>query len=127
MFSQGVSEPLSILVVDDEPAVRDALKIVLESRGYEVVSVESGREGLEQVMGGSFGLAIIDLYLADTSGLRVIKTIRDQQCQLQVILMTGQGSPRAFSEATRLGVVGVLIKPFPPDDVLEMITRLVTT
>lgn len=116
---------VSILIIDDEPVVGDALKLVLESDGYEVVLVEKGREGIIQASRTRFCVGIIDLFLSDISGLQVIKTIREQRPEILIILITGQGTPQTFSEARRLGVVGILTKPFSPADILQMISRVV--
>jgi DNA-binding NtrC family response regulator len=123
---QAAEEKVSILVIDDEPVVGDALKLVLESNGYEVVLVEKGREGIKQASRRRFGVAIIDLFLSDISGLQAIKTIREQRPEILIIMITGQGTPQAISEARRLGVVGILAKPFRPADILQLITRAVT-
>jgi two-component system response regulator AtoC len=118
-------EKVSILVIDDEPVVGDALKLVLESNGYEVVLVEKGREGIVHAKNRRFCIAIIDLFLSDISGLQAIKTIREQQPEIVIILITGKGTPLAFSEARRLGVVGILTKPFRPAEILQLITGAV--
>jgi two-component system response regulator AtoC len=120
---RAAEEKVSILIVDDEPAIGDALKLVLESTGYDVVLVEKGREGIKKARSGHFHVGIIDLFLGDMSGLQAIKTIREQQPEILVILITGKGTPQAFSEAQRLGVVGILAKPFRPVDILQLITR----
>jgi two-component system response regulator AtoC len=124
---QAPHEQVSILVIDDEPVVGDALKLVLESNGYEVVLVEKGREGIRQARSRRFCIGIIDLFLSDISGLQAIKTIREQQPEIMIILITGKGTPQAFSEARRLGVVGILAKPFRPADILQLITRAVAS
>lgn len=119
---QAPKEKVSILVVDDDPVVGDALRLVLESNAYEVVVVEKGREGITQASGGRFSIAIIDLFLSDISGLQAIKTIREHQPEILIIMITGEGTPEAFSAARRLGVAGILAKPFRPADVLQLIT-----
>ena len=120
---QATEEKVSILVIDDEPAVGDALKLVLEANAYEVVLVEKGREGIKKANSRRFCVGIIDLFLSDISGLQAIKTIRELQPEILIILITGKGTPQAFSEAQRLGVVGILAKPFRPADILQLITR----
>jgi DNA-binding NtrC family response regulator len=108
-------------VVDDEPSVGDALKLVLESSGYEVVLVAKGREGIRQACSRGFSVVIIDLFLPDISGLQVIKKVHEQKPKISIILITGQGTPWAFAEAKRLGAVGILSKPFQPTDILRLI------
>jgi DNA-binding NtrC family response regulator len=123
MVDQGTRKNLNILVVDDDPVVGDALKLVLESDGYEVVLVEKGRDGIIQTGKVRFGIGIVDLFLSDISGLQVIKSIRELDPEIMLILITGEGTPQAFSEARRLGVVGILTKPFRPADILQMVSR----
>lgn len=126
MPHQATEEKVSILVIDDEPVVGDALKLVLESNGYDVVLVEKGLEGIKHANSRRFGVGIIDLFLSDMSGLQAIKTIREQQPEILIIMITGKGTPQAYSEARRLGAVGILAKPFQPADILQLITRALT-
>ena len=123
MSHQATEAKVSILVIDDEPAVGDALKLVLESNGYEVVLAEKGREGIKQANLKGFCIGIIDLFLSDISGLQAIKTIRELQPEILIILITGKGTPQAFSQARKLGVVGILAKPFRPAEILQLITK----
>ena len=123
MPDQTPPEKVSILVIDDEPVVGDALKLVLESNGYEVVLVEKGRDGIIQAGNRRFCIGIIDLFLPDISGFHAIKAIREQQPDISIILITGKGTPLAFAEARSLGVVGMLSKPFRPADILQLISR----
>jgi DNA-binding NtrC family response regulator len=116
-----------ILVIDDDPAVGDALKLVLESHDYEVVLVDNGRAGIVEAGARRFCIGIIDLFLPDISGLRAIESIREQQPETKLILITGAGTPEAFSEARRLGVFGILAKPFRIEDILQLIARAVSS
>jgi DNA-binding NtrC family response regulator len=114
-------EKLSILIVDDEPSVGDALRLVLESNGYEVVLVTKGQDGIEQVRKRSFGFSIIDLYLTDISGFQVITDLLTLQPNIPILLITAHGSPEVFDEAKRLGAIGALAKPFAPAEILKVI------
>jgi DNA-binding response OmpR family regulator len=118
---QAAKERVSVLVVDDEPVMGDALRLVLESSGFEVIVVETGRKGITEAGRRRFGFVIVDLFLSDISGLLAIKTMRERQPDLMIILITAQGTPQAFAEARRLGVIGILRKPFPPADLLDLI------
>lgn len=116
-----VEQKISILVVDDEPSVGDALKLVLESNGYEVVLVTKGQEGIDQARQRSFELGIVDLFLTDTTGFQVIADLRNIQPHISILLITAHGSPQIFAEAKRLGAIGALSKPFPPAEILKLI------
>ena len=111
----------SILIVDDEPSVGDALRLVLESNGYEVVLVTKGLDGIDQARNRRFGFSVVDLFLTDISGFQVITDIRSLQPQIPIVLITAHGSPQVFEEAKRLGAIGALSKPFPPAEILKLI------
>lgn len=123
MSDEPIEEKVSLLIIDDEPAIGDALRLVFESAGYEVWLAETGREGLKMASSMCFRIGIVDLSLPDISGLQVIKTIRAQQSDMLLALITGTGTCQAFSEARRLGVVGILTKPFSPGDILKLISK----
>jgi two-component system NtrC family response regulator len=116
-----VKDKPSILVVDDEPSVGDALKLVLESSGYEVVLVTNGHDGIEQARHRIFGFGVVDLFLTDISGFQVIKDLRVIQPHIPIVLITAHGSREIFAEAKRLGAIGALSKPFPPAEILKVI------
>jgi two-component system NtrC family response regulator len=114
-------ERTRILIVDDEPSVGDALKLVLESSGYEVVLVTKGLDGIDQARTRRFGFSVVDLYLTDISGFQVISDLRSLQPQIPILLITAHGSPQVIDEAKRLGAVGALAKPFHPSQLLKLI------
>jgi DNA-binding NtrC family response regulator len=113
----------SILIIDDEPSVGDALRLMLEAKGHKVVLVNNGRDGLEMSRKQQFAFVIVDLFLTDAYGLDLIKEIRAQQPALPILLITGHGSPEVFAAARRLGAVGALSKPFQPADILTLIAK----
>jgi len=114
-------DKVSILIVDDEPSVGDALKLVLESSGYEVVLVTKGLDGIDQARSRRFGFGVVDLFLTDISGFQVIQDILNLQPETPILLITAHGSPQVFEEAKRLGAIGTLSKPFPPAEILKVI------
>ena len=120
-MSAVIEDRVSILIVDDEPSVGDALRLVLESNGYEVVLVTKGMEGIDQARHRRFGFSVVDLFLTDISGFQVITDIHNLQPQIPILLITAHGSPQVFAEAKRLGAIGALSKPFPPAEILKVI------
>ena len=120
-MSDAANNRIRILIVDDEPSVGDALKLVLESQGYEVVLVTKGVDGIDQARRRSFGFGVVDLFLTDISGFQVISDLLSLQPQIPILLITAHGSPQVFAEAKKLGAVGALAKPFSPAELLEVI------
>ena len=116
------NDKVRILIVDDEPSVGDALKLVLEAQGYEVVLVTNGLDGIDQARRRSFGFGVVDLFLTDISGFDVISDLLRLQPRIPIVLMTAHGTPQVFAEAKKLGAVGALAKPFPPAELLKFIT-----
>ncbi|MDX6384504.1 MAG: hypothetical protein QOK48_2077 [Blastocatellia bacterium] len=124
MSAQATEQKISILIIDDEPAVHDALKLVFESKGYDVEVAENGGDGIKIAIARPFRVAIIDLFLPDMLGLQAIKVIRAQQPEISIILISGNGTPQTFTDARNLGAVGILAKPFSPTDILQLIRKV---
>lgn len=114
-------EPRGILVIDDEPSVADALKLILEDDGYAVVVARTGREGIEHARRTDFSLTITDLRLPDMTGLDVLDALCREDAKRRVILITSHGTPEVFRAAAICGAVGVLPKPFQPSEILQLI------
>ena len=115
-------ERVSVLIVDDEPSVGDALRIILEAKGYEVVLVHNGLEGIEQARRRRFRFIVVDLFLPDISGLQVIKDIHERQPAASIVFITGNPGPEVFAEARKLGAIAALAKPFPLAEILALIS-----
>ena len=116
------TENVSILIVDDEPSVGDALKLILESNGYDVGLVANGSEGIEQARTRRFAFGIVDLFLPDICGFQVIKDIHHHQPEIPILLISAHGNPQLFAKAMKLGAIGGLAKPFHPAEILTLIT-----
>ena len=116
-----IIEKPAILVIDDEPSVGDALRLVLESSGYEVVLVTKGQDGIEQASNRRFVFSIVDLFLTDVSGFQLITDLLTLQPHIPILLITAHGSPQVCEEARRLGAIGGLAKPFSPAEILKLI------
>jgi len=117
----ATDEKVCILIVDDEPSVGDALRLVLESKGYEVVLVTKGLDGIDQARKRTFNFGVVDLFLTDISGFEVIADLRNLRPQIPLLLITAHGSPQVIAEAKKLGAVGALVKPFSPAQLLSVI------
>ena len=107
----------AVLVADDQRDVRDALRLLLKSGGYEVHCVESPAAALEAAAAGRFAAALIDLnYTRDTTsgeeGLALLAALRERDAELPVIVMTAWGSIELAVEAMRRGAGDFIEKPW---------------
>lgn len=119
MVSEG---PRKILVVDDEPLVRQTLSLVLGS-DYEVVAVGSGEEAIEASLRDTFPVVILDLCMEGLSGietLRRLKKIRENQ---NVIILTAYESTETAIAALNLGAFNYLTKPFERRHLRDVVSR----
>ena len=110
-----------VLIIEDERSVADALKMILEDNGYRVSLAATGRDGIEEALRGQFCLTITDVGLSDMSGLDVIRTLCEQKLRMQFIIITSNDSQDVIAEARSCGAAGVLIKPFLPSEILQLI------
>lgn len=111
-----------ILVIDDEPSVADALKIIFEDNGYEVTVALTGREGIEFARQGCFNLVISDVGLPDMTGLEVLDAVLKGCSRCVVILITSQPTTNLLEEARERGAFDVLQKPFSPGVMLSRVS-----
>jgi DNA-binding response OmpR family regulator len=111
-----------LLIVEDDPSLRDTLTAALAAEKYEVVSEDSGEAGLEKARAGGFDLLILDLVLPGLSGLEICRTLREQGDHVPVIFMTGQKKEEIDKVlGLELGGDDYLIKPF---GTRELIARI---
>jgi DNA-binding NtrC family response regulator len=114
----------SILVVDDEPTVQEALETFLRAEGHAVVTAGSGKEALSRIEEGAFDLIVADLVMPGMSGLEVLERSRAFAPSLGVILITGHATVETAIEALRKGAFDYLQKPFQLDDLASCVERL---
>lgn len=118
-----MSEPIHILVVEDDAALRDAVCMTLELAGQRVTGVDGGPAALEAVASSVFNLVISDLRMQPMDGLALLGEIRQRVPQLPVLLMTAYGDVENAVAAMRGGACDFLMKPFEPDVLLAHVRR----
>ncbi|HSB11568.1 MAG TPA: response regulator [Blastocatellia bacterium] len=116
-----MSVGMTVLVVDDEPSVRDALELILSDSGYFVLASMSGRDALGKAHRQRIDVAIVDVELPDMSGLDVLRHLREKDPGLQVIVITANPTPAIVQEARKRGAADCLHKPFHPADIVDAI------
>lgn len=105
---------ICVLVVDDEPVIRDGLKRVLEPMGYRVRTAGGGQEALALLAAEETAIVLLDLQLPDINGMDVLHVIRERHPHIVVIIITGLGTVQTAAEAMRNGAYDLLPKPFDP-------------
>jgi DNA-binding NtrC family response regulator len=111
-----------ILVTDDERAIRNTLKEILEFEGYEVSTAESGAETVELIQKNQIDLIFLDIKMKGLDGIETLKKIRQTGNPVPVIMISGHGSIEIAVEATKIGAFDFLEKP-PDLNRLLLVTR----
>jgi len=110
-----------ILVCDDEEGVRESLKLILGD-DFNLILTESGEQCLDCIKNtADIGLVLMDIKMPQTSGLDVLKQIKETYPDLKVIIITGYKSVETATEAVRLGASGYIVKPFKSDEILATV------
>lgn len=110
-------EDRSLLVLDDDMALRTRLGRALEQRGFEVRMAASVAEALDAVKASAPAFAVLDMRLDDGTGLKVVQAIRDARPDSRVVMLTGYGNIATAVAAVKAGAVDYLAKPADADDV----------
>jgi two-component system response regulator HydG len=114
--------PPSILIVDDDEAMRDSCIQILSKMHYEIKTADNGNQGLEQISRESFDIVILDLKMPGLSGMELLKKIREENPETIVIVITGYATVDSAIEAMKNGAYDYLPKPFTPEE-LRMVVR----
>jgi len=109
--------PAGILVIDDEVAVNNNIRKILSKKGFSVDQAVTKTEALEKIEESAYTLVLLDLKIPEVKDLELLKAIRDRRPDTMVIIITGYASIETAVEASRLGAVDYLAKPFTPDEI----------
>jgi putative nucleotidyltransferase with HDIG domain len=112
-----------ILVVDDEPGMRDWLSFELRQQGYMVVAASNGNEGLEKVNQGKFDIAIIDIMMPEMDGITFLGHLKRIDPDIEAIMTTGFGTLETAIASMRKGVYDYINKPFNVDEISLVIEK----
>lgn len=109
-----------ILLVEDDPEIRELLKLHFNAQVYNLTSSASGKEALQQVTAEKFDLIILDITLPDMNGMELCKTIRESNRQIPIMMLTCRGEESDKVLALELGADDYVTKPF---GILELMAR----
>ena len=117
-----ISQP--ILIVDDEKNIRLTLSQALETLGVEIDTAADGDEALTKLKGRDFGLILLDIRMPGMDGMEVLRRVREMRPDIRIIMITAYGTVESAVEAMKLGAVDFLQKPFDPEEIRELILRV---
>jgi nitrogen regulation protein NR(I) len=122
---QGGGGLAAILIVDDDPQLRQSFDKLLSQEGHAVRTAPSGEAGIGLVRSQKFDLVIMDVRLPGISGLDAYKTIHEFEPKLPVIIMTAFGTTETAIEATKAGAFDYVLKPFDIPEILALINQAI--
>jgi DNA-binding response OmpR family regulator len=123
---QSITGP-SILVIDDDPDIRETVAFALKQAGYDVSTASNGEEGLSLAHDTKPALVVLDMMMPKRSGFLVIESLRkDYEDPIKIIMMTANEGERHESYAELLGVDKYLHKPFAMEQLIQRVDELLS-
>ncbi|HEY0592011.1 MAG TPA: response regulator, partial [Thermoanaerobaculia bacterium] len=107
-----------VLVVDDEGAIREAIRMTLEYEGYRVDEARSGQEGIDRAMKIPYDAILLDIKMPVLDGIEVLENLRRQRVASPVVMVSGHGDVQTAVECTKKGAFDFLEKPLNRDRLL---------
>ncbi|NIB41890.1 response regulator transcription factor [Pseudomaricurvus alkylphenolicus] len=113
----------TLLIVDDDPALTQVLARAFSRRGYEVLQAQDSDTALQHCKTHSIDRCVLDLKLAQESGLALIPKLKQHQPLMNIVMLTGYSSINTAVEAIKLGATNYLCKPADADEILQAFDR----
>ena len=110
-----------VLVIDDEPVVREAVRRVLEANGLRVATADDAAAGLAHPGLAACRLVLCDLMLPDRSGIEVLEEIAGRRPNLPILVITGYATAEHAARAREAGAAGFLAKPFEASELIDAV------
>ncbi|HEY4319671.1 MAG TPA: sigma-54 dependent transcriptional regulator [Gemmatimonadales bacterium] len=118
-----MSQQPSVLVIDDESGILDTLRILLKKEGFEVITAQGGKAGLDAIRSGTPDIVLTDVRMPQVTGLDILQAVKESDPITPVILMTAQASLQSAIQAVNAGAFYYLQKPFANDELLAILRR----
>jgi len=122
---KGKNKKYRILVVDDEPLIRESLYEILRIEGYRVQMAGTGKEALQLIMKDGFDIVVTDFKLPKMSGMDLLEAIKKDHQKTEVIMITGYGSIEMAVEAMKKGAYDYITKPINDNEIKIVIEKIV--
>src|SRR5256714_451938 len=117
--------PFRVLVVDDETAIREAIRMTLEYEGYRVDEARSGQDGIEKATKTPYDAILLDIKMPILDGIEVLENLKEQKVASPVIMVSGHGDVHTAVECTKRGAYDFLEKPLNRDKLLLTVRNAV--
>lgn len=118
----------TVLVVDDDPGMRDMIRDWLTPHGYNLLCADSGKEGTKIFRRERVDLVLLDVFMPDQDGIEVLMELRRIAKGAKVVMMSGGGVMKldqVLKLAGKLGATETLCKPFTPIELTQTVDRLI--
>ena len=116
----------TILIVDDEKEIRNSLSGVLQDEGYDTLTASGGEDALRVVREDAVEVVLLDVALPDIDGMEMIRRVKENRPETEVIVITGYATVDSAIEAMKLGIFDYLPKPFTEDEVKSVVAGAVS-
>ncbi len=117
-------ERKKILIVDDDNDTTDLLRIILETRDYEVFTANSGEQGINTLRSNAPDIMVIDLLMPDMDGMKVVQTVR-KFCNIPILVVSALSRPNIVEQALDSGADDFIVKPMSSSVLVASINKLV--
>lgn len=117
-----------IMIVDDSRTIRQQVNFTLSKGGFEVVEAEDGKDGIEKLKANAdIAVIISDVNMPNMNGLEMVEAINADATLKHppIVMLTTEGSGELVERAKKAGAKGWLVKPFKPDQLVAVVTKLV--
>jgi DNA-binding NtrC family response regulator len=118
---EKMTEQISMLIVDDEPSVRDSLMHWFMLEGYRVETAAEAMEALDRMRDSSFDIVLLDIKMPGMDGIELQQRLKEIDSQLAIIIMTAYASVDTAIQALKQGAYDYITKPVDPDDLSRLI------
>lgn len=113
----------TILVVDDDPEIRESVADVLRQAGYDVDEAKDGKKAIKCIDAGSYDLVLTDLNLPKLDGMKVLRHLLDESPDTICIILTGFGTIKGSVEAIKMGAFDYISKPVKSDEIVIVVEK----
>ena len=113
----------TVFIVDDDEAVRDSLRMLIETHGWPVRDFASGTTLIESLPTAAKGCLVLDFHMPSGNGLDLLDQLRKHRITLPAILITGLGDARMARRAAKAGILAIIEKPFSDNALLDTVER----